>query len=76
MNDPKSDNFLLLLLRLGAFLCFAGWSWVHCYWEGPYGVLLWHDHTYWLAEQFGVSWEEYLQVHGILDDLDLLFLPE
>ena len=48
-NAERSDRFLILVLRLAALLCFAGWTWGHLYWEGPYGVLLWHDTTYDLA---------------------------
>lgn len=48
------------MIRLGAFLCFAGWTWVHFYWEGPYGILLWQDFTYELACRFGVSWDEFV----------------
>ncbi len=33
---------------------------MHYYWEGPYGVLLWHDSTYELATRFGLSWEEFV----------------
>ncbi len=51
---------LTFLLRLGTFLCFAGWTWVHFYWEGPYGVLLWHETTFGIAEKFGVSWEAFV----------------
>tara|TARA_R110000850_G_scaffold27067_6_gene76807 strand:- start:726 stop:1622 length:897 start_codon:yes stop_codon:yes gene_type:complete len=60
MNSAKLDSVLLLFLRLGAFLCFAGWTWVHFYWEGPYGILLWQDSTYALADRFGVSWDEFV----------------
>lgn len=60
MPKPTSDTTLLLCLRLGSFLCFAGWAWVHLYWEGPYGILLWRDATYTLAEQFGISWDEFV----------------
>lgn len=55
-----SDRFLVLLIRLGAFLCFAGWTWNHFYWEAPYGILLWHDATYALASRWGISWEEFV----------------
>ena len=34
--------------------------WVHYYWEGPYGVLLWHDTTYELAERFGITWDDFV----------------
>jgi hypothetical protein len=54
------DRFLILFLRLGAFLCFAGWTWVHFYWEGPYGILLWQDATYAFANKLGISWEEFV----------------
>lgn len=56
----SSDRFLIVLLRLGAFLCFAGWTWAHLYWEGPYGILLWHDSTYELANRLGISWQEFV----------------
>ncbi|MEM8668482.1 MAG: hypothetical protein AAGG48_13270 [Planctomycetota bacterium] len=56
----KSDRLLVFLLRLGAFLCLAGWTWTHLYWEGPYGVLLWQDSTYELADRFGISWDEFV----------------
>lgn len=50
----------MLCLRLGAFLCFAGWSWGHLYWEAPYTVLIWHDQTYQLANQLGITWDEFV----------------
>ncbi len=49
-----------LCLRLGAFLCFAGWTWGHFYWEGPYGVLLWQESTFELASSMGTTWEEFV----------------
>jgi len=60
MSEAKTDKILLLVLRIGAFCCFAGWAWVQCYWEGPYGVLLWQDETYALAERFGIGWDEFV----------------
>lgn len=60
MTQAKIDSLLLLLLRIGAFCCFAGWAWVHFYWEGPYGILLWQDGSYALAERLGISWEEFV----------------
>lgn len=60
MNRSVPDRLLLLALRLGAFLCFLGWTWVHFYWQGPYSVLLWQDSTFALAERFGISWEEFV----------------
>lgn len=60
MNETKHDTTLLFLLRLAAFLCFAGWTWIHFYWEGPYGVLLWQDSTYQLAHTLGLDWEEFV----------------
>jgi hypothetical protein len=67
MNLPPSsidqgdcDRPLVNILRLGAFLCFAGWSWVHYYWEAPYGVLVWNDATYDLALRFGVDWDQFV----------------
>lgn len=55
-----SERSLVLLIRLGAFLCFAGWTWSHFYWEAPYGILLWHDETYAFASRLGLSWEEFV----------------
>ncbi|MDF1741333.1 MAG: hypothetical protein P1U86_19390 [Verrucomicrobiales bacterium] len=60
MTLPKPDQLLLLILRLGGFGCFAGWAWVLFYWEGPYGVLLWQDSIYALAEKIGISWDEFV----------------
>ncbi|MBK1877270.1 hypothetical protein [Pelagicoccus mobilis] len=60
VNDAKLDKGLLLILRIGAFLCFAGWTWAHLYWQGPYGAILWHDSMYELASNLGVSWEEFV----------------
>lgn len=60
MNDSKHEQMLNWVIRLGAFLCFAGWTWVHLYWEGPYGILLWQDSTYELATRFGISWDEFV----------------
>ena len=54
------DRILVLILRLGALLCFAGWSWQHLYWEGPLGVLLWQDSTFEFAESLGYSWEQFV----------------
>jgi len=47
-------------LRLGAGLCLAGWAWVHFYWEGPLGVLVWHESTFQLATRIGLTWEEFV----------------
>ncbi|WP_186775708.1 hypothetical protein [Rubripirellula tenax] len=33
---------------------------MHFYWEGPYGVLLWHGTTYELANRFGFSWDDFV----------------
>jgi len=60
VKNPKSDRNLILLLRLGACLCFAGWTWVHFYWEGPYGVILWQDTTHALAESLGINWDAFV----------------
>jgi hypothetical protein len=59
-THDAQDRWLVFTLRLGAFLCFAGWSWVHYYWEAPYGVLVWNDTTYDLARRFGVDWDEFV----------------
>ncbi len=60
MAPLKPDQLLLLILRIGGFCCFAGWAWVHFYWEGPYGILLWRDETFVLADRFGISWDEFV----------------
>ncbi|MEM6673820.1 MAG: hypothetical protein AAF726_13330, partial [Planctomycetota bacterium] len=49
-----------LLLRLAAFLCFAGWAWQHLYWEGPYGVIFWREGTYELAARLGIDWDAFV----------------
>jgi hypothetical protein len=59
-EEPDTDRWLVGVLRLGTFLCFAGWSWVHYYWEAPYGVLVWNDATYGLASRLGVTWDEFV----------------
>lgn len=60
MTEGTPDNVLVLFLRIGAFCCFAGWAWVHFYWEGPFGILLWQDGSYALAERFGIGWAEFV----------------
>jgi hypothetical protein len=60
VEEGQQDRGLVAILRLAAFLCFAGWTWGHYYWEGPYGVLLWQDATYSLAEWWGISWDEFV----------------
>ncbi|WDQ15865.1 hypothetical protein [Rhodopirellula sp. P2] len=59
-EEVSQDRGLVTILRVAAFLCFAGWTWGHYYWEGPYGVLLWQDATYSFAEWLGVSWDEFV----------------
>ena len=56
----KTDSPLVLLLRLGTFLCLIGWTWVHFYWESPYGILLWQESTFTLAGRLGISWDEFV----------------
>ncbi|MEZ6088663.1 MAG: hypothetical protein R3C05_11680 [Pirellulaceae bacterium] len=60
LSVPKIDHGLIVLLRMGVFFCFAGWTWVHLYWEAPYGILLWHDATYQWASRFGISWDDFV----------------
>jgi len=60
INERDTDRLLVCVLRLGTFLCFAGWSWVHYYWEAPYGVLVWQDATYELASDLGIGWDEFV----------------
>jgi len=60
VNELKKNQLAATCLRIGACLCFAGWTWVHFYWEGPLGVLLWSDSMYDLATRFGLSWEEFV----------------
>ena len=52
------DSALLTLLRLGTFLCFSAWAWVHYYWEGPYAVLIWNETTFDWAESLGYDWND------------------
>lgn len=60
IDQGDCDRPLVSILRLGAFLCFAGWGWVHYYWEAPYGVLVWNDATYDLALRLGVDWNQFV----------------
>ena len=60
MKQFQSGSLLVLLLRVGAFLCLAGWTWVHFYWEGPYGILLWQEASYSLAERLGIDWDDFV----------------
>jgi len=60
MTKLTRDDLPLLFLRLGGFFCFAGWTWVHFYWEAPYGILLWQDATYALADRLDISWDEFV----------------
>lgn len=60
VNKLESDSILIRTLRLGAFLCFAGWTWVHFYWEGPYGILLWQENTFAFASKLGIHWDEFV----------------
>ncbi|EMI21444.1 putative membrane protein [Rhodopirellula maiorica SM1] len=59
-SDGAVERWRIIVLRLAAMLCFAGWTWVHFYWEGPYGILLWQDATYDLAHRLGISWDEFV----------------
>lgn len=59
-HETTSDRVPVSIIRLGVFLCFAGWTWVHLYWESPYGILLWQDSTWELASRLGVNWEEFV----------------
>ncbi|EDM26950.1 hypothetical protein LNTAR_06894 [Lentisphaera araneosa HTCC2155] len=38
--EPDSDNKLLFILRLSAFLCLFGWAWQHLLWKAPYSALI------------------------------------
>lgn len=60
VNASDLDRVLVAVLRCSAFLCFAGWTWVHLYWEAPYGVLLWQDATFQVAEWLGIGWDEFV----------------
>lgn len=60
MTSSKFDSILLLILRFGGFFCFAGWAWIHLYWEGPYGILFWQDETYAFAGRWGISWDDFV----------------
>lgn len=65
INEPDAsmdrwESLAVITVRAGAFFCFLGWWWVHFYWEAPYGVLIWHEDTFALAESFGISWESFI----------------
>ncbi|MEM9941018.1 MAG: hypothetical protein AAF939_05475 [Planctomycetota bacterium] len=60
MQSDSKEQRRIWWLRLGTFLCFAGWTWQHLYWEGPYGELLWHDSTFQFAEWIGISWDRFI----------------
>ena len=53
----KIENIPLLCLRIGTCLCFAGWAWVHLYWQAPYGILIWNSENYEFLQQLGISWD-------------------
>lgn len=55
-------------------MCFAGWAWVHYYWDSPLGGLLWQDGTYRLAAWLGVDWEAFVG-SGANDGLIQRWLP-
>ena len=59
LSTPVSEEWLIRLLRCGAFLCLAAWSWAHLYWEGPYGALFWNQVSFGIAERFGIDWDGY-----------------
>jgi Na+-translocating ferredoxin:NAD+ oxidoreductase RnfE subunit len=52
------DDLLTLILRLGTSLCFAGWAWVHYYWEGPYAILAWNETVFQWATAWGYRWDD------------------
>ena len=69
-SQPIQDGFaksnfdlrvaiLTSCLRLGTFLCFAGWAWAHLYWEPSYSSLLWSDATFEWFQNRGYSWEDF-----------------
>ncbi len=60
MKESGHESMLTLALRLGAFFCFAGWTWGHIYWGASYGVLLWNEGTFSLAERLGIGWAEFV----------------
>ena len=38
--DSGSDNKLIFILRISAFLCLIGWAWQHLFWSAPYGAVI------------------------------------
>ena len=56
----QSDSRCIVVLRLAAFCCLAGWTWAHYYWEGPYGILFWDEGVYRLVARFGISWDQFV----------------
>ena len=59
-KEGQVERWLMIVVRLGALFCLGGWTWGHLYWEGPYGVLVWHDASYELASKFGVQWDAFV----------------
>ena len=59
INYLQNENRLILLLRLGAFLCLAGWTWNHFYFTNPIDVLFWTEGTYRLYESMGGDWASF-----------------
>ena len=60
MTPDRDERLLVATLRIGAFLCLAGWTWGHLYWEGPYGALLWGTDSHSLAGRLGLDWDNYV----------------
>ncbi|TWU45592.1 hypothetical protein Q31b_07670 [Novipirellula aureliae] len=59
-NKLPQNKLPIVSLRIGAFLCFAGWTWAHFYWEGPYNALLWHERAFELAGRLGLDWDRFV----------------
>lgn len=59
---PKNislERLQLTILRIGAFLCLAGWTWQHFYWSSPLDNLLWTESSHSLSQAAGLSWDQY-----------------
>ena len=61
-DSPVHEHWSeMFCLRLGAFLCFSGWAWVHFYWEPPYASMLWNESSFQFAQRWlGLGWDEYV----------------
>ncbi|MDW7695203.1 hypothetical protein R9C00_28560 [Flammeovirgaceae bacterium SG7u.111] len=60
----------LAILKLAAFLMFAGRAWQHLFWDAPFRVLLWDQEL--MESLVGMPWEEYLKSEEINQQIDAI----